>query len=432
MASTEDETLHTIIATAILNRLNAKNQADPRYGAIPKKTKPPNQGVEESKGAYPNYLNGPQTDEDKTKSLKQLLYTLVFNKLVETHAPLQGTGEDLVSIIPVTSHTSNRIRIQHKLITVEKRLRDLISAVPSPADAAAASTVASAAGSASTAASTAAADAAAASASAAASTAAAGAASAAASTVASAAGSASAAASTAAAGAASTAIGYMHMAYETLSRVSQYFSPTPSHSPTQSPTQPSLDIRDAISMIQNAIKSTDPNKNEEIIQGLEWCLKELETVLQYQKDQEIFMNELTSKLIKNIQIIVYEIKATIVNPEHMDSCEMGGGNEDILQLYERIKDANVSREEKEKILLCATIELHEKSNIPQKYSFWKKLDNVYDSLDNIQYLDDPSITYIYMIFKDWEIFKHNHRLKYGDEMRKLFKLFFIHNSFFRL
>ena len=185
-------------------------------------------------------------------------------------------------------------------------------------------------------------------------------------------------------------------------------------------------------MIQNAIKSTDPNKNEEIIQGLEWCLKELEAVLQYQKDQEIFMNELTSKLIKNIQIIVYEIKATIVNTEHMDSCERGDGDNDIMQLYERIKDANVSREEKEKILLCATIELDEKSNIPPKYSFWKKLDNVYDSLDNIQYLDDPSITYIYMIFKDWEIFKDNHRLKDHDEMLNLFKIFFIHNSFFRL
>tara|TARA_R110002012_G_scaffold14151_2_gene59221 strand:- start:973 stop:1557 length:585 start_codon:yes stop_codon:yes gene_type:complete len=194
-------------------------------------------------------------------------------------------------------------------------------------------------------------------------------------------------------------------------------------------------------MIQNAIQSID-NTNEEnrqIIQEMNDCLRELETALHLQKEQETFMNELTSKLIKNIQIIVYEIKATIVNTEHMDSCERGNGDNDIMQLYGRIKDANVSREEKEKILLCATIEkLDEENNIPPQYSFWKKLDSVYASLDNIQYLDDPSITYIYMIFKDWEIFKDNHRfndnhrLNNDDEMRNLFKIFFIHNSFFRL
>ena len=117
----------------------------------------------------------------------------------------------------------------------------------------------------------------------------------------------------------------------------------------------------------------------------------------------------------------------------MDYYEKGVGNTEFLSLYNIIKDANVSRQEKEKILLCATIEqMHNETSVSNKYSFWTKLDRVYDTLNQIQYLDDPSMTYIYMMFKDWDLFKQEH---IGEgvneaEIKKLFKLFFIHNSFF--
>lgn len=187
-------------------------------------------------------------------------------------------------------------------------------------------------------------------------------------------------------------------------------------------------------MIQNAIQSIY-HKNEEnqekIIQELERFLKDLETALHLQKEKEKSINELTSKLIKHIQIIVYEIKATIVKTEHMDNYEKGDDNTEFLTLYNIIKDANVSRQEKEKILLCATIEKMKESSVSIKYSFWTKLDRVYDTLNQIQYVDDPSMRYIYMMFKDWNLFQQEHIDSGNDEdIKKLFKLFFIHNSFF--
>ena len=388
MASSEDETLHTLIATAILNRLNERYNHDHH-------------------SEYKRDDSVSDNDEEMKKTLKQLLYASVFNKLVEPHAPLEGTDVDPVSRIPGASPSHNHmsIRTQSTLITIVNRLRGLISAVPSAAAAAAAS--------------------------------------------------------------ASGLnyympnLNYMHTAYSTLrfSPIFSFPSLRPSGSPRQpqgSPTQPlqssssqptrtpdnptqplpvSSYISDTIPIIQNAIKTTNRERkeNEVIIRGLEWCLKELEAVLQLQKDQEKSINELTSKLIKHVQIIVYEIKATIVKTELMDSCEKENGSDVIISLYDKINNANVSREEKEKILLCATIEEMtrlDEDNISSKYSFWNNLDNVYSSLGKIQYLDDPSITYIYMIFKDWEIFTSNHTQIPPDEMPKLFKLFFIHNSFF--
>ena len=67
-----------------------------------------------------------------------------------------------------------------------------------------------------------------------------------------------------------------------------------------------------------------------------------------------------------------------------------------------------------------------------KYSFWTKLDRVYDTLNQIQYLDDPSMRYIYMMLKDWDLFKEEHIVvnERDEDIKKLFKLFFIHNSFF--
>lgn len=187
-------------------------------------------------------------------------------------------------------------------------------------------------------------------------------------------------------------------------------------------------------MIQNAIQSIDHTnqENQQIIQEMNNCLRDLDRVLHLQKEQETIINEVTSKLIKHIQIIVYEIKATIVKTEHMDYCEAADDNTEILTLYNIIKDANVSRQEKEKILLCATIEKMDEISVSKKYSFWTKLDRVYDTLNQIQYVDDPSMRYIYMMFKDWNLFKEEHIVVNEKEtdIKKLFKLFFIHNSFF--
>ena len=187
-------------------------------------------------------------------------------------------------------------------------------------------------------------------------------------------------------------------------------------------------------MIQNAIQSIDHTneENREIIHEMNDCLRDLDRVLHLQKEQETIINEVTSKLIKTFQIIVYEIKATIVKTEHMDNYEKGDGNTEFLTLYNIIKDANVSRQEKEKILLCATIEkMDTEHDISSKYSFWNKLDHVYDTLNQIQYVDDPSMRYIYMMFKDWDLFQQEHIDSRRDEdIKKLFKLFFIHNSFF--
>tara|TARA_B100001063_G_C16755952_1_gene553149 strand:+ start:102 stop:665 length:564 start_codon:yes stop_codon:yes gene_type:complete len=187
-------------------------------------------------------------------------------------------------------------------------------------------------------------------------------------------------------------------------------------------------------MIQNAIQSIDHTneENREIIREMNDCLRELDNVLHLQKEQETIINEVTSKLIQTFQIIVYEIKATIAKTEHMDYCEANDENTEILTLYNIIKDANVSRQEKEKILLCATIEeMDTEHDISRKYSFWAKLDHVYDTLNQIQYLDDPSMRYIYMMFKDWDLFKEEYINNDNEaDIKKLFKLFFIHNSFF--